>query len=100
MHIPSERRYPGAVNDGSASESAGPLAGIAVVELAGMGPGPHAAMLLADLGADVIRVQRPGAGGGGAQLRGRRLVAADLKDPDDLARVRHLIDDADVLVEG
>lgn len=71
-----------------------------VVELAGMGPGPHAAMMLADLGADVTRVQRPGAGVGGAQLRGRRIVTADLKDPDDLERVRHLIDGADVLVEG
>jgi alpha-methylacyl-CoA racemase len=78
--------------------SVGPLAGIKVVELAGMGPGPHAAMLLADLGADVTRVQRPGAGG--AQLRGRRLVSADLKDPGDLDRVRELIDCADVLLEG
>jgi alpha-methylacyl-CoA racemase len=76
------------------------LASVKVVELAGMGPGPHAAMLLADLGADVIRVQRPGSGTGGAQLRGRRLVAADLKDPADLDRVLRLIDGADVLVEG
>jgi alpha-methylacyl-CoA racemase len=57
-------------------------------------------MLLADLGADVTRVQRPGAGLRGAQLRGRRIVAADLKDTDDLTLVRSLIDDADVLVEG
>jgi alpha-methylacyl-CoA racemase len=76
------------------------LVGIKVVELAGMGPGPHAAMLLADLGADVMRVQRPAAAVGGAQLRGRRIVAANLKDPDDLDRVRGLIDDADVLIEG
>jgi alpha-methylacyl-CoA racemase len=55
-------------------------------------------MVLADLGADVIRVQRPGAVVGA--LRGRRIVAADLKDEDDLDRVRRLIDDADVLVEG
>lgn len=80
--------------------SAGPLVGIKVVELAGMGPGPHAAMLLADLGAEVTRVQRPGAGRGGAQLRGRRLVSADLKDAGDLDRVRRLIDGADVLLEG
>ncbi len=42
----------------------GPLQGLKVVELAGIGPGPHAAMVLADLGADVVRVDRPGGGGG------------------------------------
>ncbi|MCM3920769.1 CoA transferase, partial [Frankia sp. AiPs1] len=42
------------------TSAAGPLAGIRVVELAGIGPGPHAAMMLADLGADVVRVARPG----------------------------------------
>jgi alpha-methylacyl-CoA racemase len=47
------------VEDGSLPLRAGPLAGVNVVELAGMGPGPHAAMLLADLGAEVLRVQRP-----------------------------------------
>jgi alpha-methylacyl-CoA racemase len=88
------------VEDVSSPASAGPLAGVEVVELAGMGPGPHAAMLLADLGADVLRIQRPGTGGGGAQLRGRRIVAADLKDADDRKRVRDLIDGADVLLEG
>ena len=66
----------------------GPLAGLRVVELAGLGPGPHAAMVLADLGAEVVRIDRPS---GGLQLgppdapdptlRGRRRVAADLKDP-------------------
>jgi alpha-methylacyl-CoA racemase len=71
-----------------------------VVELAGMGPGPHAAMMLADLGATVVRVQRPGAAVGGAQLRGRRIVAANLKDPDEMDGVRALIDGADVLIEG
>jgi alpha-methylacyl-CoA racemase len=76
------------------------LKGIKVVEFAGMGPGPHAAMLLADLGAEVTRIQRPGRDGGGAQLRGRRIVVADLKDAADLNDVRHLIDEADVLIEG
>lgn len=80
--------------------SPGPLSGVKVVELAGMGPGPHAAMILADLGAEVLRVQRPGQRTDGAQLRGRRLVIADLKDAGDLARVHDLIDGADVLVEG
>jgi alpha-methylacyl-CoA racemase len=88
------------VEDGSPPLRAGPLAGVNVVELAGMGPGPHAAMLLADLGAEVLRVQRPGDRGGGAQLRGRQLVFADLKDAGDLDRVRQLVDRADVLLEG
>jgi alpha-methylacyl-CoA racemase len=88
------------VEDAVRPGSTGPLAGVKVVELAGMGPGPHAAMLLADLGAEVTRVQRPGAVAHGAQLRGRRIVSADLKDPGDLDRVRQLIDHADVLVEG
>jgi alpha-methylacyl-CoA racemase len=88
------------VADSLPETPAGPLAGIKVVELAGMGPGPHAAMLLGDLGADVTRIQRPGRAGGGAQLRGRRIVLADLKDPADLDGVRRLIDEADVLIEG
>lgn len=78
----------------------GPLVGVKVVELAGMGPGPHAAMVLADLGAEVLRVHRPGHAGSGASLRGRRLIAADLKNADDLDRVCRLIDRADVLIEG
>jgi alpha-methylacyl-CoA racemase len=86
----------------------GPLVGVRVIELAGIGPVPHAAMLLADLGADVIRVERPA--GRGLQLtdserpdqmlRGRRSVAADLKDPAGLRLVTRLLDRADVLVEG
>ncbi|WP_207386807.1 CaiB/BaiF CoA-transferase family protein [Frankia sp. Cppng1_Ct_nod] len=95
--------------DGQAGERrpAGPLAGLRVVELAGLGPGPHAAMLLADLGADVARVERPV---GGLQigqtgapdhlLRGRRSVAADLKDPAARETVLRLVERADVLIEG
>jgi alpha-methylacyl-CoA racemase len=81
---------------------AGALSGTRVIELAGMGPGPHAAMVLADLGADVVRVQRAGQldGRGNPQLRSRRVVEANLKDPADLAAVRRLIDRADVLIEG
>jgi alpha-methylacyl-CoA racemase len=83
----------------------GPLAGLRVVELAGMGPGPHAATLLADLGADVVRVQRATPDRDDAappdhQLRGRRIVASDLKNPDDVRGVRELILRADVLIEG
>jgi alpha-methylacyl-CoA racemase len=86
--------------------SAGPLAGVRVVELAGIGPGPHAAMLLADLGADVIRVERPGgatsAGPRSTDLltRGRPSVALDLKHPDAVATVLRLVERADVFLEG
>ena len=83
----------------------GPLRGVKVVELAGIGPGPHACMILADLGADVIRVDRPGGQaltGGPHDLlnRGRPSVALDLKHPDGIATVLDLVADADVLVEG
>ncbi len=83
----------------------GPLRGVRVVELAGIGPGPHACMILADLGADVIRVDRPGGQpltGGPHDLlnRGRPSVALDLKHPDGIATVLDLVETADVLVEG
>ncbi|MVU82912.1 CoA transferase [Nocardia sp. ET3-3] len=82
----------------------GPLAGVRIVELASIGPGPHAGMMLADLGADVVRVQRPGDGSAvgpmRAQLRGRTIVQANFKDPDEIAAVRELIDKADVVIEG
>ncbi|WP_298561162.1 CaiB/BaiF CoA transferase family protein [Streptomyces luteogriseus] len=84
----------------------GPLTGVRVVELAGIGPGPFAAMLLADLGADVVRVDRPG--GPGLAIdpaydvtnRNKRSVVVDLKDPDGPDRVLDLVARADVLVEG
>lgn len=83
----------------------GPLRGVKVVELAGIGPGPHACMILADLGADVIRVDRPGGQaltGGPHDLlnRGRPSVALDLKHPDGVATALDLVAGADVLVEG
>ena len=83
----------------------GPLHDVRVIELAGIGPGPHAAMLLADLGADVVRVQRPGGltpeGQVGDQLlRGRRIVEVDLKDPAGRDTVLDLVAGADVLLEG
>ncbi|HVW43320.1 MAG TPA: CaiB/BaiF CoA-transferase family protein [Amycolatopsis sp.] len=83
-----------------------PLDGVRVVELAGIGPAPHAGMMLADLGAEVVRVQRPGAppdlpgGVPDFSSRGKRIVAADLKSDVDRARVLDLIAQADVLVEG
>ncbi len=87
-------------------QGTGPLRGVKVVEIAGIGPGPHACMTLADLGADVIRVERPGgqllAGGGPHMLlnRGRPSVALDLKHPDAIRTVLDLVEQADVLVEG
>lgn len=86
-------------------QGTGPLRGIRVVEIAGIGPGPHACMLLADLGADVIRIERPGGGmlGGGSSdllTRGRPSVAMDLKHPDAISTVLDLVEGADVLVEG
>ncbi len=86
-------------------QGTGPLRGVRVVEIAGIGPGPHACMILADLGADVIRVERPGGSllAGGATMilnRGRPSVALDLKNPEAAAVVLALVKDADVLVEG
>ena len=86
-------------------QGTGPLAGVKVVEIAGIGPGPHACMLLADLGADVIRIERPGGQmltGGSHDLlnRGRPSVALDLKKPEAVDTVLRLVEDADVLVEG
>jgi alpha-methylacyl-CoA racemase len=83
----------------------GPLRGVKVVEIAGIGPGPHACMILADLGADVIRVERPGGQllSGGATMvlnRGRPSVALDLKQPEAAAVVLELAGGADILVEG
>ncbi|MCK9894485.1 CaiB/BaiF CoA-transferase family protein [Frankia sp. AgB32] len=83
------------------SSSRGPLAGLRVVELAAMGPAPHAAMVLADLGADVVEVRRPGGGGRTDHvLRNRRWISLDLKDPAGLDTVLDLIARADVLIEG
>jgi alpha-methylacyl-CoA racemase len=84
----------------------GPLRSLRVVELAGIGPGPHAAMILGDLGADVVRIERPGKGAGVARrgrdsmLRNRRSVAADLKSEEGRELVLKLISKADVLIEG
>lgn len=83
----------------------GPLTGTKVVEMQALGPLPHAAMLLADLGADIVRVLRPGAPAAERDphspvLRGRRYVEADLKQPEDVTAVLDLVAEADVLLEG
>ncbi|MFJ7420968.1 CaiB/BaiF CoA transferase family protein [Streptomyces uncialis] len=84
--------------------AAGPLAGLRVVELGGIGPGPFCGMILADLGAEVIRVDRPADAGRPAIFpilqRGRRSIALDLKSPLGAATALRLIDPADALIEG
>ncbi len=86
----------------------GPLAGIRIVELAGIGPAPFACMMLADHGAEVIRIERPDAkkGGQGGDptkdilLRSRKVIAVDLKSADGIRVVRDLVASADGVVEG
>jgi alpha-methylacyl-CoA racemase len=86
----------------------GPLQGITVLEIAGIGPGPFCAMLLADMGADVIRVDRAGSVMGGdpesppadVLNRGRRSIGVDLKSPDGVETVLALVEQADVIMEG
>jgi len=86
----------------------GALAGIRVVEFAGLGPAPFCCMLLADMGADILCVDRPDAARGGFPRpprydlvrRGRPGAAIDLKHPDGVALARRLVAGADVLVEG
>ena len=85
----------------------GPLAGCRVVELAGIGPGPFAGMILADMGAEVVRVDRPGEGMlfPGAERfdllnRGKKSVLLDLKRPADVRTALELVARADVLIEG
>jgi alpha-methylacyl-CoA racemase len=81
----------------------GPLSGLKVVEFAGIGPGPFCGMLLADLGADVARIDRIGARGGAKTditSRGRRSVALDLKDPAAVETALRLMERADIVFEG
>lgn len=80
----------------------GPLQGIRIIELAGIGPGPFAGMMLADHGAEVIRVDRPGAriDARDPLLRGRRVIGVDLKSAEGKALVLDLVKSADALFEG
>src|SRR5438128_12604246 len=80
----------------------GPLTGLKIVEFAGIGPGPFCGMLLSDLGADVVRVDRKGGRGGAAfsvTERGRRSVALDLKAPEAVEACLKLMDSADAILE-
>lgn len=86
----------------------GPLHGIKVVELAGIGPGPMAAMMLADLGATVLRIERDEPADLGVKrparynllLRNRKSIALDLKKPEAVEQVLQFVDSADALIEG
>lgn len=85
----------------------GPLAGLRVLEIAGIGPGPFCGMLLADLGADVVVVDRIAAAADALDLgdtqianRGKRSVAVDLKSADGVETVLGLVEHCDVLIEG
>jgi len=86
----------------------GPLAGLKIVEFAGIGPGPFAAMLLADLGAEIIRIERKESSGMGLQrpreydyaMRNRTTIHLDLKSPQGVEFALRLVDQADALMEG
>lgn len=88
------------------TSGSGPLAGLKVIELAGIGPGPFAVMLLADMGAEVIRIERPDGTASSmpptldVTRRGRQSVTINLRDPRGVAAVLDLVANADVLVEG
>src|SRR5690349_15288340 len=81
----------------------GPLQGIRIVEFAGIGPGPFTAMLLSDMGADVVRIDRKG-GRSPAKtevtFRGRSAIALDIKKPEAVEAALKLIEQADALIEG
>ena len=79
---------------------AGPLSGVRIIEMAGLGPGPFAGMMLADHGAEVIRVDRPGGAPETVLGRSRRSIVVDLKSPEGTAILRKLAKTADGLIEG
>ena len=86
----------------------GPLQGVKIVELAGIGPGPFAGMLLSDMGADIVRIDRAGQVNPGVfdkpnlepLYRGRRSIGVDLKKPEGVELVLRLVEQADALTEG
>jgi alpha-methylacyl-CoA racemase len=86
----------------------GPLAGVRIIEMAGIGPGPFCGMMLSDMGAEVIRVDRKSAVDLGVEMprqfnvlnRGRRSIALDLKTPEGIAAVKRIATECDALIEG
>src|SRR5262249_55596081 len=95
LRSPRHRRY-----------DMGPLQGVRLLEIAGIGPGPYCAMVLADMGAEVVRVVRPGPGQLGGRpshdllSRGRRSICVDLKRPEGVDTILRLCENADGLFEG
>lgn len=89
----------GCAGAADAGPSALPLAGIRVVELGGLAPGPFAGMILADFGADVVKVEGPAPGPPDVLSRGKRAVALDLKAEEDRARFLAMCDEADVCID-
>lgn len=89
------------MNDRSEARQ-GPLVGLRVLEFAGIGPGPHCAMLLADLGADVLRIEREGGNGWPNPVadRGRKVLTLDIRSEAGRERCLELAEDADVVIEG
>lgn len=89
------------MNDRSEARQ-GPLVGMRVLEFAGIGPGPHCAMLLADLGADVLRIEREGGNGWPNPVadRGRKVLTLDIRSEAGRERCLELAEDADVVIEG
>src|SRR3954463_8088246 len=96
LSAPSEQHIGGVV---------GPLQGVKIVELAGIGPGPFAGMLLSDMGADIVRIDRAGQVNPGVfdkptlepLYRGRRSIGVDLKNPEGVELVLRLVEQADAL---
>jgi alpha-methylacyl-CoA racemase len=86
----------------SGANASGPLAGVRVVEFASIGPGPHAAMLLSDLGAEVLRIDRPRGNGFPNPImdRGRYRLEADIRKDEGRAKALEAVDAADILIEG
>src|SRR6202166_4441523 len=86
----------------STQRASGPLTGVRIVEFAGIGPGPFACMLLADMGAEVVTLDRVGAKKNLKSVagRGRKVVELDLKDKAAIAQVLDLLSNADALIEG
>jgi len=84
----------------SKSYQAGPLSGCRVIELAGIGPGPYCTHLLADMGAEIIIIDKPGSGPYPIDARGKKSMMLDLRKPEAVDAVLKLVETADVLTEG
>jgi alpha-methylacyl-CoA racemase len=86
--------------------ASGPLSGVRIIEMAGLGPGPYGGMLLSDMGAEVLRVDRPDlrrgatpSSGKDVLARGRRSIVIDLKSPDGIEVLLRLVEEADAMIE-